>query len=718
MSYFSNRVWAPTVETSLYLPLFLLSIICTHLWSAQNTTMLPLFPSGQDESAPGQEAAIAGTCYSDAPFDHKCKPRRGGVFGNSLIEVIELFRPILSIKDLLLQKIFFTKPLFPQSEDLIAAPVVIGWKERRATNIQNEIIISEFPVVSDSSKPETPATSSSPASSYGSGSMGAITGTDQRPKPQKRKLPDEQPPKEDNLHNCHGRTCAACNNAPCHCQNCQGISGYSSQKKIKRNFVGQSLSMSENIVFLLSLKQSTGQDISNQAWAGFSQHRLESMPQGRQNNRDWLYNPVEANVVRILDVDHMDILAVLPDGQLVIKGSSLSLSIISEGSTHFLGTGQIGGRWNTIELSLTNVLDAEVIILDFRQFIVRNNHSYTYFQKHNRTWQGQDLGDISAVRALGNGRLLTIPPWDYQVKKFSGNYQVWSNQDGQLVPTSIIPIGEAPAPVIVLKKTHRIISFHAENLVQIWTESKDGWSSEVLTREISVIDFIELDDGRLVSRNRSGLGVWHLKPEGWFYQELESDDIPTTREFFLLGFNQFFSWQRFSKGSVKIWRERNHRWFPEELAHGGGEFIKGAVPLDKQQLITWSSMSARVWRCHADRCSSTELPGLSNLQELLQLSDGRIVTVSTMARVQIWYEKDNRWSSVYLRLFHGSFISLKELPGGYLATTHNRIIFPFKIDSMTSIWDLFPEVSEPEGFKVEHLERTEHTDSIVEYKSL
>lgn len=364
-------------------------------------------------------------------------------------------------------------------------------------------------------------------------------------------------------------------------------------------------------------------------------------------------------------VDNMNILAVFPNGSLIVKADPAPFRRIS------LSQQEQVKNLKTIEVSPNS--DAAIVI-DSSQFIVRSANLYTYYLKRGGSWIQIGLGEFLTLEPLSDGRFVTAPVIEQD--QHQGVYQAWSLQNNQLVS---IPLGEAYGRLSVLEKTNRVMTFHDNGVVKIWTDENGVWTASLLsenTMSRKNIGFIlELGDGRLISIpiHQSTLGVWYLVSGIWRYDELLSCQNEYCEvEAYLLADGSFVSFQGFSeRSSVKLWTEREGKWQAIELEHFHREKMK-MLPINVRQFLTCSSDSVKVWTC-LESCSFTELIGTNNLRRFYPLSNGRFVTVTSENEIGIWYEHELHWIHKSLGKISRmkAYISkIVELAQGYLAVEY------------------------------------------------
>lgn len=690
----------------------------------------------QSESAPEQEAALAGSSYDNAPFDKKRKPGRGNFGGVSSIEVLEMFRPIMTIQERVFQKMFTTTKLFTEPKESMWLPtfrtLMIGWRERThyrvgspeftkdeeiSANNQIELVITEIPINKGDSKPrltETDTSAVEPANE--------VSNTGQKPESRKRKHYDEPPHEDELFHNCEGNSCELCNNEPCYCIDCQDkalmerINWDGSLPKKPKQEEPSVLSLSSieqltssNQVFfrhhgifsLMRAKEVTGQHLTTHNLVAYSQHLMKhSISDGGV-----LY--LKAEVI----LHHTKILGILPNGVLVItsdkntrKKSSLSV-LLSQRLKH----------WKTIELSIPEDWSATIGFhsLDSNHFLLTNmNKTFILSQKAN-TWVINELGLFKKFNTLSDGRFITTEGTFGQADDPT-IIQIWAEHNGVFIPT---PIGYTKHSHSLISQ-NRIAASLGYGEYKIWTEDNGEWKVSSLQDESDRFEtwltkFIQFNKDLLISHSLSTVGVWRLQGTQWYYEELLNNSR-NIKKIFKICKRQFASWQNFKGNSIKIWSLRDDNWHYEELNHLHKREIKTVITFGQNRFITHSYDSTRVWTCQNDACVASELTAGYNgkIDRVNVLSDDRVVTVNSDGSLYLWYE-GAQWSYVPLVMKDawGLEDKLLELPEGYLIAACCQSDMTYGDTDDAGIWNLFPR---PPTRSTEHLERVE-TDNTVQY---
>ncbi len=669
-----------------------LCIAYASLCLSQNTTMFSWFPTEQEDSAPDQEAALVRSGYDDTPFDQKHKPAQGGFGDFSSIEILALFRPIVTIQERVFQKIFSTSKSLSESEKFMWLPAVrtliVGWREQThyhaespvftqeeeiVANTQSEIVIYEVPVSKSDSEKEK-KTDAAEASSEGKNTGASNLSYKPESTKKKQEHEDEQPHEENPEHNCDGSNCAACNFEPCHCQSC-----------------------------LVKLKPLSFSPSSE-----------------KQDTRDAAEERAINNQTRcrhILDIDDMNVVKALPDGTLVV----MSRERYDLPSGGVLATQQIK-HWKTIEVSLP--IETRVVFIDSSQFILESIDLSTHYSNQDGSWVRVELGTPFDVALLSDGRFVTAPPLDDVSsghRRLAGDYQVWSMQEDQLVAIPLGPGDKAKEP-LVLGKSNRIVTFHDNGLVKVWIEENLVWTVSILSENEesyqNVGTFTEFDDGRLLSAGKT-LGIWSQVAGNWVYSELLNEQFFRMGAGLILLDNKRFVTYQGESRSLKLWVNLGDTWVFEELIHQHNERIK-IQSINERQFITWSYDSAKIWTCQ-ESCSFIKLTDENDIQYFKVLAANRVISWNHRGDIQLWCEHNSHWSNESfnrLSRYNMGIDRVVQLPQGYLAVTHSGV-YGFLVPTRsfyTSFWHLSPIVSEQESQLVgEHLQRVEH-DTTVEYK--
>lgn len=426
-----------------------------------------------------------------------------------------------------------------------------------------------------------------------------------------------------------------------------------------------------NIVSLLARARITGHGMTASELSGFSQHLMES---------------VEGRTCRLI-LDEVFVLAALPDGKLIIKGNTPERSA----PVRLLGVIQ-GEHWELINLLLPDPR-GEVIVLDSSQFIVKNYNTYTCFLEKNGVWVPQELGQFSRLLPIGDGRFVTTPFKETVFEESVGFYYIWSLQGGLLVASPLCP---ADDKLLVLETSNRIISFHSNGIMKIWTESDGVWTPAILFQDLkwmNVRKIFELRPDRLVSAGFQQFGLWSLISGSWSYTNLMPEVDHTVDGLTVLGGGRFVTWHWDRKGIIRLWSEQEDRWQFTVLGHSHQESIKGVLTINKNRFVTWSSDSALVWTCQED-CTFVELQGSENIERFYLLSGERLVSLNYEgSALHIWYEQDSLWQSQYLGpslLVVLDLHKLIELPQGYLAFSELCRVSRRFVTLVTKFFDLFP----------------------------
>ena len=696
------------------------------LCQSHNTTMFFQFPAGPDKSAPDQEVALSGSSYGDEPFDQKPGPGRFFPGDYSPIEMVELFRPLLTVQERVFQTTFPLTKSFPEPEKLAWLPAVrrlaIGWRERThyhagnpdftqqdemAANTQSEIIITELPVTQGKSHKAEKTNEAEPEST---GENAEATRSAYTPLSinTNQASEDDRPPEDAQVHNCDGSNCAACNFEPCHCIECQGRtqsltvdapSGQPEAAGLATEPPGSAFE-GNSIVSLLAIRRRTGQGMTQQELRGFSQYRLEQ---------------TEA-VERSLCVEDMNVVAALPDGTLIVQGRDTD----ELAPPHILALQQLK-HWTTIEISFPeDSVPIEVMVIDSDQFIVQTGPFYTYFSKQDRCWRSMKLGEFLSLTLLNDGRFVATPVLNPATNQLHGNYQVCSVNHGQLV---MIPIGSACGYLFVLEKTNRIMTFHDNDIVKVWTEINGLWIASALPPEpgLNPKCIVELEDGQIISFSGS-LGIWNQVSGRWFYYELQKE-LPTPVDLVVLERSRFIIfWDEYQhdhtpSSSLQLWSEHEGKWDFTNLDHRHRQWLIGALSISKKEFITWSYDSVKAWTCR-ETCSYVELAGANEICEFQLLSDGRLVSTTETNEVLIWHQHNSVWSYRSFGEIPGTRTYLRKLfalPQGYLAATYADLFGLLRMIPYcdTWFWDLFPQTREQKDKSgVERLERVEDNTAI------
>ena len=706
-----------------------------------NSTTLSWYPAGQGDSAPEQKPALTGSGYGNEPFDQKPGPGRGFFPDFSSVEMLELFRPLLTVQERVFQKIFTPGKAFPEAEKSTWLPAVrsllIGWRERThyhtgspdftqqeemVANTHNEIVIIELPVSPDKSSKAEKMNGAEPEPA--GKDPGATRSAHQLPGiNRKQENEDDQPPEDAPAHNCAGSNCPACDFEPCHCIKCRSRAqpltfDAPSEKQETAGLAtvpAGSVLESNNIVSLLARRRRTGLGITENELTECSHSRLEQT----------------ASPGRNLYVENMNVLGALPDGTLIVL-SRRDTDELTPPPIRALGQMKY---WKTIEVSLPKYPKfTDVMVIDSNHFIIETCLFYTYYSKQGHFWQSVKLGEFSSLSLLNDGRFVTTPARSPATNQLQGNFHIWLDDNGQLVPTPLENVSENLA---VFDRTNRIMTFQKDGRVKIWEEKHGLWTAELFPKSrLNADSVFELEDGRIVSLSPSleipdppdpptqSLGIWQQTSGNWFYSELQKGLALKLNLVVLEGSRFIIFWHHNSlthikSTSIQLWSEQEGKWDGTSLDHRHEYRVKGVLPISKGRFITWSYDSAKVWTCE-ESCSYVELTGVNKIWEFRLLSDRRLVTRAINGELTIWYEHNSLWCYRSFGPVPGvrKFVTKPfALPQGYLAATYATLLGTVFMlpDSDTRFWDLFPGAVRPgKSPEPEHFQRVED-DRAIEY---